>query len=93
MKKLWKYIVGFFTFVVGLLVLSGRKNKKVKKLSKDIKNVNKSIKQRKKDINVIDKKIKGKKEDLKKIKSKKYVKKKKGKKETEEFLKNFANKK
>jgi outer membrane murein-binding lipoprotein Lpp len=93
MKKLWKYIVGFFTFVVGLLVLSGRKNKKVKKLNKDIKNVNKSIKQRKKDINVIDKKIKGKKENLKKIKSKKYVKKKKGKKETEEFLKNFANKK
>ena len=93
MKKLWKYIVGFFTFVVGILLLSGKKNKKVKELKKSIKKVNKSIKEKEKNIKEVDKKIKSKKEDLKKIKSKKYVKKNTNKKETEDFLKNFSKKK
>ena len=55
MKKLWKWLVGIFTFIVGILLLSGRKNKKVKELNKSIKNVNKSIKEKDKNIKEVDK--------------------------------------
>ena len=48
MKKLWKYIVGFFTFVVGILLLSGKKNKKVKELKKSIKMLISQSKKKKK---------------------------------------------
>ena len=37
MKKLWGWIVGIFTFIVGILVLSGKKNKKVKEIKNKIK--------------------------------------------------------
>ena len=57
MKKLWKYIVGFFTFLVGIFILSGRKNQKVKELKKDIKNVEKSIKNKQKQSNTIKKNL------------------------------------
>ena len=50
MKKLWKWIVGLFTFIVGILVLSGKKNKRVKEIKKDIKSNKKKTKS-------IDKKI------------------------------------
>ena len=93
MKKLWKYIVGFFTFVVGILVLSGRKNKKVKELKKDIKKVNKSIKDKEKQSDAIKKSLKSKKEALKEIESKKYKKKDVGAKEASDFLKDFTKKK
>ena len=44
MKKLWKWIVGLFTFVVGILVLSGKKNKKVKEIKHKIRNNEKKVK-------------------------------------------------
>ena len=44
MKKLWKWIVGLFTFIVGILVLSGKKNKRVKEIKKDIKSNKKKTK-------------------------------------------------
>ena len=40
MKKVWKYIVGFFSFVGGILtlfLLSSNKNKKVKEIKGKIK--------------------------------------------------------
>jgi septal ring factor EnvC (AmiA/AmiB activator) len=93
MKKLWKYIVGFFTFVVGILLLSGRKNKKVKKLKKDIKKVNTSIKNRQKKIDNIDKSLASKKKALDEIKKSKFKKKDVGAKEASDFLKDFSKKK
>ena len=53
MKKIWKYIVGFFSFIGGILtlvLLSSNKNKKVKEIKKNIKNNEKKTK-------VIDKQI------------------------------------
>ena len=50
MKSLWKYITGLFTFVVGLLVLSGKKNKKVKEIKGKIKNVKSKVKEVESDI-------------------------------------------
>ena len=44
MKKLWKWIVGLFTFIVGILVLSGKKNNIVKEIKKDIKTNQKKTK-------------------------------------------------
>jgi septal ring factor EnvC (AmiA/AmiB activator) len=93
MKKLWKYIVGFFTFVVGILLLSGRKNKKVKELKKDIKKVNTSIKNRQKKIDNIDKSLASKKKALDEIKKSKFKKKDVGAKEASDFLKDFSKKK
>ena len=55
MKKLWKWLVGIFTFIVGILVLSGKKNKRVKEIKKDIKDNQKKTK-------AIDKQIAGVKE-------------------------------
>ena len=92
-KKMWKYILGFFTFVIGILLLSGRKNKKVKELKKDIKKVDNSIKDRQKKIDNIDKSLKNKKKNLDKIKKSKYKKKDVGSKEASDFLKDFAKKK
>ena len=44
MKNLWKYITGLFSFVIGLLVLSGKKNKKVKEIKGKIKDVKSKVK-------------------------------------------------
>ena len=90
MKKLWKYIVGFFTFIVGILVLSGKKNKKVKELDKQIKDVNKELKNKEKQSDALNKSLESKKEALEQIKSKKYKKKDVGAKEASDFLKDFS---
>ena len=37
MKSLWKYITGFFSFVIGILVLSNKKNQKVNEIKDKIK--------------------------------------------------------
>ena len=50
MKNLWKYITGLFSFVIGLLVLSGKKNKKVKEIKGKIKNVKSKVKDVEADI-------------------------------------------
>ena len=52
MKKLWKYIVGFFTIVIGGLLAflsgrsAGRKDEKFKNINKEIEIVDKSLKKR-----------------------------------------------
>ena len=103
MKKLWKYIVGFFSFVGGILtlfLLSSNKNKKVKELKgkikdneKKVKEVDSKIKSTEKQSKEIKKSLKGKKEDLKKIESKKYKKKDVSSEDASDFLKNYSKKK
>ena len=39
MKSVWKYITGFVSFVIGILVLSNKKSKKVKEIDDAIKDV------------------------------------------------------
>ena len=103
MKKVWKYIVGFFSFVGGILalvLLSSNKNKKVKEIKgkiKDnenkVKEVDSKIKSSEKQSEAIKKSLKSKKEALKEIESKKYKKKDISSKEASDFLKNYKGKK
>ena len=92
MKKIWKYLLGALTFLGGILalVLSGKKNKKVKELKKDIKKVNKSIKDKEKQSDAIKKSLESKKQALKEIEAQKYKKKDVGAKEASDFLKDFS---
>jgi septal ring factor EnvC (AmiA/AmiB activator) len=105
-KKIWKYTIGFFTLVGGILlsalVLGSKKNKKVKeikskikKTDKNIKSVNKKINNVKKANKKVNKSLKNKKKDLKKIKTKKkgYKAKSVGANEATDFLKNYSKKK
>ena len=100
MKSLWKYITGLFTFVVGLLVLSGKKNKKVKEIKGKIKDVKSKVKDVEKEISKVkgkDKAIKqsleSKKKALKEIEKSKYKNKDVGADEAADFLKKYAKKK
>ena len=90
MKKVWKYIVGFFSFVGGILtlvLLSSNKNKKVKELKgkikdneKQVKEVSSKIKSAEKQGKEIKKSLDSKKEALDDIEKKR-----------EEFLKSREN--
>ena len=44
MKSLWKYITGFVSFVIGILVLSGKKNQKVREIKGKIDDVKSKVK-------------------------------------------------
>ena len=90
MKNLWKYITGFFSFVIGMLVLSNKKNKKVNELKNKIKDVDRDIKHAKEKGDALQKTLKSKKQALKEIKKQKYNKKNIGAKEASDFLKNFS---
>ena len=83
MKKLWKYIVGFFTIVLGgiLAFLSGkgagRKAEKFKNINTEIKKIDKSLKKRQKDkngYNKKNKKMRFKEKEIKKNRHKRYKK-------------------
>ena len=99
MKKIWKYVAGFFTIVGGILIafLSGKgagsKAEKLKGLKKESKKVSKRIKERTKGQKDIEKTLKSKKKDIEKIKKSTYKKKKVSKKEASDFLKNFSKEK
>ena len=99
MKKLWKYIAGFFTLVGGILIafLSGRsagkKDEKLKGLKKESKKVSDLLKDKKKSQKAIKKSLENKKKALNEMKNKKYKKKKVSKKEASDFLKNFSKEK
>ena len=99
MKKLWKYIAGFFTLIGGILIAflsgksAGRKDEKLKGLKKESKKVSDLIKDKKKSQKAIKKSFDSKKKALKDIKKKKYKKKKVSKKEASDFLKNFSKEK
>ena len=99
MKNLWKYITGLFSFVIGLLVLSGKKNKKVKeikgkikKVKSKVKKVDSKIKSVEKQSDAIKKSLKSKEKALKEIKKQKYKKKEVSAVEAGEFLKKYKKK-
>jgi len=88
MKSLWKYIVGFFSFIGGiiaLVLLGSKKNKRVKEIKRNIKDNEKATK-------AIDKEIAGVKETDEYIK-KTLVSKKKALKEIEDAKKAKPKKK
>ena len=96
MKKVWKYIAGFFTIVIGglLAFLSGRsagkKDEKFKGLKSESKKVSKRIKDREKETKAMKLTLASKKKALKEIKKQKYKKKDVGVKEASDFLKKYA---
>ena len=103
MKKVWKYIVGFFSFVGGILtlfLLSSNKNKKVKELKgkikdneKKVKDVDSKIRATEKESDAIRKSLESKKEAHKEIEKSKYKKKDVSSKDASNFLKNYKGKK
>lgn len=99
MKKLWKYIAGFFTIVIGgvLAFLSGksagRKDEKFKGLKTESKKLSKSIKSKEEKSDVFKQTIANKKKALKEIEREKYKKKNISSTEAANFLKKYANKK
>ena len=74
MKKIWKYVVGFFTVVGGILFAflsgksAGRKDEKLKGLKSESKKVSKRIKDREKSQKNIEKTLESKKKSLEDIK-------------------------
>ena len=100
MKNLWKYITGLFSFVVGLLVLSGKKNKKVKEIKGKIKDVKSRVKEVESDIKKVKNKdealkktLESKKQALKEIEKNKFKKKDVSVKDASKFLKKYSKKK
>jgi len=90
MKSLWKYITGFVSFVIGILVLSNKKAKKVKEIDNAIKNVEKSLNKKKNKSDAYQKTLASKKKALKQIKNEKFSKKDIGTKQATDFLKGFS---
>jgi len=99
MKKLWKYIAGFFTIVIGGLLAflsgkgAGRKDEKFKGLKGESKKVSKQIKDIEKETTAVKESLKNKKKALDEIKKKKYKDKNVSNKEAADFLKKYAKKK
>mgnify|MGYP001338245460 FL=1 len=98
MKKLFKWILGLLTGLVGILFMilgSSKKNKKIKEIKKDIKKVNKNIKSKKQESKRIKKSISSKKAELSKLKKgkKNYKPKDVNAKEAADFLKKYSKKK
>ena len=98
MKKIWKYIVGFFTIVIGGLLAflsgrsAGRKDEKFKNINKEIKSVDKSLKKRQKDKNGLKKTLQSKKNALEEIKKQResFGVERKSTKDATDFLKKYA---
>ena len=101
MKKVWKYIVGFFTIIIGGLLAflsgrsTGRKDEKFKNINTEIKKIDKSLKKRQKDKNGYKKTLKNKKKALEEIKKQKesFGVERKSAKDAADFLKKYAKKK
>jgi len=101
MKKVWKYIAGFFTIVIGGLLAflsgrsAGRKDEKFKNIDKEIKSVDESLKKRQKDKNGYKKTLQSKKNALKEIKKQResFGVERKSADGAADFLKNYAKKK
>ena len=98
MKKLWKYIVGFFTIVIGglLAFLSGRsaakKDEKFKNINKELKGIDKDLKKRQKEKNGYKKTLQSKKNALEEIKKQResFGVERKSTKDATDFLKKYA---
>ena len=101
MKKLWKYIVGFFTIVIGGLLAflsgrgAGRKDEKFKNINTELKKIDKDLKKKEKDKTGWKKTLKSKKKALEEIKKqrKSFGVERKSTKEAADFLKKYAKNK
>ena len=90
MKKLLKYITGFVSFIIGMLVLSNKKNKKVNEIKDKIKDVDREIRKVKGKGDNLKKTLESKKEALKQIEKTQFKKKDVSVKDASNFLKNYA---
>ena len=98
MKKLWKYIVGFFTIAIGGLLAflsgrgAGRKDEKFKNINTELKNIDKDLKKKEKDKNSLKKSLKSKKKALEEIKKQResFNVERKSTKDAADFLKKYA---
>jgi biopolymer transport protein ExbB/TolQ len=97
MKKLWKYVVGFFGIVIGGLLAflsgrsAGRKDERIKDIKKDLKTAGDIIKKKQKNSKAIKKSLASKKKALNEIKKTKQNKpKKKSTKKAKSRLKNIG---
>ena len=90
MKSLWKYITGFVSFVIGILVLSNKKNQKVNEIKDKIKDVDREIKKVKGKGNNLKKTLESKKQALKEIEKSNFKKKDVSAKDAANFLKKYA---
>ena len=101
MKKLWKYIVGFFTVVIGGLLAflsgrgAGRKDEKFKNINTELDKIDKDLKKKEKDNIGWKKSLQSKKNALEEIKKQKeqFGVERKSTKEAAAFLKKYAKKK
>ena len=97
MKSLWKYITGFVSFVIGILVLSGKKNQKVREIKgkidsvkSKIKDVDSQLKDAKNKGDDIKKTLESKRQALKEIEKSKFKKKDVSVKDASNFLKKYS---
>ena len=90
MKSLWKYISGFVSFVIGILVLSNKKNQKVKEIKDKIKDVDRELKEAKSKGDALQGSLKSKKQALKEIEKSKFKKKDISAKDASNFLKKYS---
>ena len=90
MKSLWKYISGFISFIIGILVLSNKKNQKVKEIKDKIKDVDRELKEAKSKGDALQGSLKSKKQALKEIEKSKFKKKDVSVKDASNFLKKYS---
>ena len=96
MRKIKKYIFGFFALLGGVLIAflsgksAGRRDEKLGGLKKMIKDTDKSIKKTEKSNKTLKKTLRSKKKALKEIEKSKYKKKDVSAKEAADFLKKYA---
>ena len=97
MKSLWKYITGFVSFVIGILVLSGKKNQKIREVKgkiddvkSKIKEVDKELKEAKSKGDALQGTLKSKRKSLKEIEKSQFKKKDVSVKDASNFLKKYS---
>ena len=90
MKSLWKYISGFISFVIGILVLSNKKNQKVNEIKDKIKDVDRELKEAMSKGDALQGSLESKKQALKEIEKTKFKKKDISVKDVSNFLKKYS---
>ena len=95
MNKIFKWILGIFPTLGGILtaiVLGSKKNKKVNEIKDKIKEVDKELKEAKEKGDALQGTLKSKKKALEEIKAQKFKKKDIGVDEASDFLKKYSKK-
>ena len=97
MKSLWKYITGFVSFVIGILVLSSKKNQKIREVkgkiddvTSKIKEVDKELEKAKIEGDALQGTLKSKRKALKEIEKSQFKKKDVSVKDESNFLKKYS---